>query len=316
MVLQIRHPIRRAAAGVFVSLSLAGSAFSQEGCVTAAAAPVVDTVQELRDYVGSIWHASDSTRLAVKKAELERRTQRMAREYAEYNAQCESLDRREWAATQGYVPEHPVLNSLFPYHNYRANVEVNVGPNNAAPAPNVLYYNPNTGALFQAPSLSPPNPVRQAAPVQQYVPAQAPTTYAPQQLPTAVANYAPQVNYAPAQYAPAAALPPGYTSASANGGPVNYAPVQYAPFQYGAVPNANANYAPATAPSSQLSTATPVGSAAPAVPPVTQQQFGNGFVPAQAVAPGYGVFQQPAPTNGDPRERTLVVPPTPTNGAF
>lgn len=65
MVLQIRHPIRRIAASAFVAFSLSSSAFSQEGCVTAAAAPVVDTVQELRDYVGSIWHASEP--LAVKK---------------------------------------------------------------------------------------------------------------------------------------------------------------------------------------------------------------------------------------------------------
>jgi hypothetical protein len=226
-------------------------AFSQEGCVTAAAAPVVDTVQELRDYVGSIWHASDSTRLAVKKAELDRRTQRIAREYAAYNAQCEALDRAEWAQTQGgvYVPEHPVLNSLFPYNNYRANVEVNVGPNDGAPAPNV-YYNPNTGQLF-APPQGPPN--------------------------------TPAVRQAPVQYAPA----------------------QYAHFQYGAVPNANANYAPVNVASSQFTPATPVGPAASAVPPVTQQQFGNGFVPAQAVAPGYGIFQQPAPQGDPPKHMAL-----------
>jgi excisionase family DNA binding protein len=180
---------------------------------------VVDTAQEVKEYLGSVWHASDSTRLAVKKAELDRRTERIAREYAAYNAQCEALDRAEWSQTQGAgVPEHPVLNSLFPYNNYRPQPEANVGPNNAAP--NVLYYNPNTGALFNAPPMGPPNPATfRQAPVQQYVPAQsAPTTYAPQQLPTA---------------------------------PANYAPVQYAPFQYGVVPNANANYAPVTAPSSQ-----------------------------------------------------------------
>ena len=59
MVLQIRHPIRRAAAGVFVALSLGSSVFAQEGCVTAAVAPVVDTVQEFREYIGSVWHASE-----------------------------------------------------------------------------------------------------------------------------------------------------------------------------------------------------------------------------------------------------------------
>jgi hypothetical protein len=65
MVLQIRHPIRRAAAGAFVALSLSSSVFAQESTVCAATAPVVDTVQGLREYVGSIWHASES--LAVEK---------------------------------------------------------------------------------------------------------------------------------------------------------------------------------------------------------------------------------------------------------
>jgi hypothetical protein len=42
MVLQVRQPIRRTAASAFVAFSRKSAVFAQEGCVTAAAAPVVD----------------------------------------------------------------------------------------------------------------------------------------------------------------------------------------------------------------------------------------------------------------------------------
>jgi hypothetical protein len=178
----------------------------------------------------------------------------------------------------------PVLNSLFPYGEWNT--------------PNEVVYN-NTGNLFSAPPVQgPPNPVQQQtnfAPVQQYAPAQyAPAPQQFQQQPTAVncaapVNYAPQVNY------PSSPLPTP----------------QYAPV----------NYAPATVPGSQtFHFATPTGPVAYAVPPVQQNVQGfvpQGFVlvPAHQVAPGYNTQTQPAQALPvDPRERSVVVPPVPTNG--
>ncbi len=146
MVVRIRQPLRRAAAGAFVALSLGCPAWAQE-CFNATTAPVRDTVQEFREYLGGVAHAADEQRLATRKAELDRRAERLAREYAEYNAEVERYYWRNFSRqnqTGLYLPEQPVLNRQLP-------------PAPVQTPPAVQQYGwPQAPTLFDAPTFQQP----------------------------------------------------------------------------------------------------------------------------------------------------------------
>ncbi len=150
MVVWIRQPFRRAAAGAFVALSLSCPAWAQE-CFNAATAPVRDTVQEFREYLGGVAHAADEQRLAARKAELDRRAERLAREYAEYNAEVEQYYWRNFSRqnqTGLYFPEQPALNN---------GTRLPPAPPQAQQFPPVQHYSwPQAPVLFDAPAVQQP----------------------------------------------------------------------------------------------------------------------------------------------------------------
>jgi hypothetical protein len=107
-------------------------------------------VQEFRQYVGSVVNASEEQRLANRKAELDRRAERLAREYAEYNVEVERYYWRSCARqtnTGLYLPEQPVFNN---------GTQLPPAPQ-AQQFPTVQQYSwPQAPVLFDAPSVQQP----------------------------------------------------------------------------------------------------------------------------------------------------------------
>jgi hypothetical protein len=103
-------------------------------------------VQEFREYLGGVAHAAEEQRLATRKADLDRRSERLAREYAEYNAEVERYYWRNFARqtnTGLYVPERPALNPQLP-------------PAPAQQCPPAVQQWPQAPALFDAPTFQQP----------------------------------------------------------------------------------------------------------------------------------------------------------------
>jgi hypothetical protein len=148
----------------FVTLLLLNPALYAQECFNAATAPVRDTVGGVAEYFGSVLNASEEHVLNQRKADLDRRAERLAREYAEYN---ESVERYYWnkatRQTESYLPEKPNFTPQLPPATQQF-----VPPQNYAIPPQTFQQLPNSsgnnwpntafpnGVPFDAPALSQP----------------------------------------------------------------------------------------------------------------------------------------------------------------
>lgn len=118
--------------GAFVALSLSSPIYAQN-CLCDATDNVRSSVRSVGDY---LLGPTDAT-LAARRAELDKRANRLEREYAEYNAQVERFYWNTYVRqthTELYLPQHSVLvHQQLPPAG--ANYNVNANPNAPAITP-------------------------------------------------------------------------------------------------------------------------------------------------------------------------------------